>query len=124
MAHDVFTRHYRVLATDQAARDELLADPKRGISRHFGSMPDGDYRVEVIEERADTITVLLPARPTLGETIEERLAAVDGRIYDILHTTGVGGYLIPDDTLTWVLRDMRARWARDADNPLRPRPHP
>ena len=27
------------------------------------------------------------------------------------HSSGVGGYLIPDDRLTWVLRDMRAMWA-------------
>lgn len=122
MAHDVFTRHYRVLATDRVARDELLADPKRGLIRHFGSVPEGGYRVEVIEQRADTITVLLPAGPAIGETVEARLADVDGRIYDILHTTGIGGYLVPDETLTWVLRDMRARWALDADLPIRPDP--
>jgi benzoylformate decarboxylase len=28
----------------------------------------------------------------------------------MLHATGIGGYLIPDETLTWVLRDMRALW--------------
>jgi len=31
-----------------------------------------------------------------------------------LHTSGVGGYLIPDEMLTRVLRDMRALWATDA----------
>ena len=114
MAHDVFTRHYRVVATDAAARAELIADPKRGLTRHFGSVPDGAYRVEVIEQQPDTVTILLPARPSLGETVQERLTEVDGRIYDILHTTGIGGYVIPDDSLTWVLRDMRAQWARNA----------
>lgn len=29
----------------------------------------------------------------------------------MLHSSGIGGYLIPDEALTWVLRDMRALWA-------------
>jgi hypothetical protein len=27
------------------------------------------------------------------------------------HTSGIGGYLIPSEELTWVLRDMRRLWA-------------
>ena len=34
-----------------------------------------------------------------------------GRIYDMLFTDGIGGYLIPDEALTWTLRDMRSEWA-------------
>lgn len=29
----------------------------------------------------------------------------------MLFTDGIGGYLIPDEALTWVLRDMRSTWA-------------
>lgn len=36
---------------------------------------------------------------------------VSDRIYDILNTSGIGGYLIATEALTWVLRDMRATWA-------------
>jgi hypothetical protein len=36
---------------------------------------------------------------------------VSGRVYDMLYTTGIAGYLIADEALTWVLRDMRALWA-------------
>lgn len=114
MSSDVFTEHYRLLSTDPIARAELIADPRAGLTTHFGSVPDGDYRIEVIEQRADTITILLPAPPQDAADAAARLDAVDGRIYDILHTTGVGGYLIPDDALTWVLRDMRSTWARSA----------
>ena len=32
----------------------------------------------------------------------------------MLFTDGIGGYLIPDKTLTWTLRDMRAEWAKTA----------
>ena len=44
---------------------------------------------------------------------------MSGRVYDMLHSTGIGGYLIPDERLTWVLRDMRALWA---DGPAKARP--
>ncbi len=114
MTHDIFTRHYRRIMTDGDTRAELVADPKRGLERHFGAIPDGDYRIEIVEERDDTITILLPAPPRPEQSADERLAHVEDRIYDILHTSGVGGYLIPDAALTWVLRDMRALWAQHA----------
>ena len=110
--NDIFTDHYRVLSSDPEARRELHANPKAGLAKHFGSPPpEGDYEIEVIEQRSDTITMLLPTPPTDSESLEQRLATVDGRIYDILHTTGIGGYLIPHDDLTWVLRGMRSSWA-------------
>ncbi|MGV9782211.1 AraC-like ligand-binding domain-containing protein [Nocardia farcinica] len=92
MTHDVFTDHYRVLSTDAAARARLLADPRAELLRHFGYLPDGDYRLEVVEQRSDTITILLPAPPAEHEDPAARLAEVTGRIYDILFTTGVGGF--------------------------------
>ena len=54
---------------------------------------------------------MLPTPPEAGTDPSARLADVSGRNYDMLHTTGIGGYLVPDDALTWVLRDMRALWA-------------
>lgn len=110
--NDIFTDHYRLLSTDPAARQHLQSDPKAGLAEHFGSPPPaGDYDIEIIEQRSDTMTMLLPTPPAHAEQLPDRLAAVDGRIYDILHTTGIGGYLIPHDGLTWVLRDMRSTWA-------------
>jgi len=76
-----------------------------------------DYRIEVIEQRPDTITAVIPAPPQPGTDAAARLAEVSGRIFDLLHTSGVGGYLIPDESLTWVLRDMRALWAADHSGP-------
>ena len=29
----------------------------------------------------------------------------------MLFTDGMGGYMIPDVALTWVLRDMRSMWS-------------
>ncbi|WP_395728684.1 hypothetical protein [Nakamurella sp.] len=92
-------------------RAQLLADPKSALSAYFGGIVDGDYRIEVIEQRSDTITAVIPTPPGSGTDVPTRLVEVSGRIYDILHTSGIGGYLIPTEALTWVLRDMRAQWA-------------
>ncbi|UOT04360.1 hypothetical protein MPY17_00845 [Rhodococcus opacus] len=108
---DRFTEHYRLLSTDPAMRAALLADPKAALAAYFGSVVDGAYRIEVIEQRADTITAVIPAPPEPGVDPAARLADVSGRIYDLLHSSGIVGYLIPDEALTWVLRDMRALWA-------------
>lgn len=113
MTGDRFTEHYRLVSTDPEKRAELLADPKAALAAYFGGIVDGDYRIEVIEQRSDTITVVIPAPPEREADRAARLADVSGRVYDILHTSGIAGYLVPDEALTWVLRDMRALWARD-----------
>lgn len=113
MSADRFTEHYRLLSTDPRMRARLLADPKAALAEYFGAVVDGDYRIEVIEQRPDTITAVIPVPPEAGGDADARLAEVSGRSFDLLHTGGVGGYLIPSQGLTWVLRDMRALWARD-----------
>ena len=125
MSGDRFTEHYRLLSTDPAKRAELLADPKAALAAYFGAIVEGDYRIEIIEQRSDTITAVIPAPPEQGADLAARLAEVSGRVYDMLHTTGIGGYLIPDEALTWVLRDMRAVWSSnpggsDASSPADP----
>lgn len=115
MSTDRFTEQYRHLIEDPARRAALLADPKRALTDEFGAVVDGDYRIEIIEQRSDTITAVLPAPPVPGTDPGVRLAEVSGRVFDLLHSSGVGGYLIPDEQLTWVLRDMRALWAQGPD---------
>jgi hypothetical protein len=117
MSGDRFSEHYRLLSTDPQMRAQLLADPKAGLAAYFGQVVDGDYRIEVIEQRADTLTAVVPAPPAAGTDAAARLAEVSGRIFDLLHTSGVGGYLVPDEALTWILRDMRALWAADPGSP-------
>jgi len=97
-------------------RARLLADPKAALAEYFGAIIEGDYRIEVIEQRPDTITAVLPTATEAGTDPAGRLADVSGRIYDMLHTTGIGGYLVPVEALTWVLRDMRALWATGSAN--------
>ncbi len=112
MSSDRFTEHYRLLSTDPQMRAQLLADLKGALAAYFGGVVDGEYRIEVIEQRPDTITAVIPTAPEPGADAAARLAEVSGRSYDMLHTSGIGGYLIPGASLTWVLRDMRALWAR------------
>jgi hypothetical protein len=112
-AGDRVAEYYHQLSTDPGARAELVADPKAALAAHFGSVVEGDYRIEVIEQRPDTITVMLPSPPEPGVDPTTRLVEVAGRVVDLLHSSGIGGYLVPDASLTWVLRDMRARWGQD-----------
>jgi len=108
---DIFNAHYTSIRRDPALRQRLIDDPISGLKEHFGSMPEGSYRIEVIPQDPDTITMMLPA-PLDGDTSDAAIEAASRRIYDVLFTDGVGGYLIPDEKLTWVLRDMRALWSR------------
>lgn len=112
--HDLFTDHYCLLRRDPAARRRLIDDPAAGLKEYFGSIPGGDYRIEVVPQELDTITIMLPAPPAEGAPTEADIDAASRRIYDMLFTDGIGGYLIPDSALTWVLRDMRSMWAAGA----------
>lgn len=107
MSGNRFAELYRLLSTDPQMRAELLADPKAALAAYFGAVIKGDYRIEVIEQRP----AVIPTPPEPGLDPAARLTEVSGRSYDMLHTSGIGGYLIPNASLTWVLRDMRALWA-------------
>lgn len=111
---DLFTAHYRTLRRDAEARRRLIEHPIAGLKEHFGSVPGGDYRIEVVPQEPDTITIVLPAPPADREPTAADIDAASRRIYDMLFTDGIGGYLIPDEALTWVLRDMRSSWAKVA----------
>lgn len=108
---DVFTEHYSLLRRDAKARQHLIDDPIAALKEYFGSMPEGNYRVEVVPQQPHTITIVLPAPPAGRTPSTADIDAASRRIYDILFTDGIGGYLIPDEALTWTLRDMRAEWA-------------
>ena len=108
---DVFTEHYSLLRRDAKARQHLIDDPIAALKEYFGSMPEGNYRVEVVPQQPHTITIVLPAPPAGRTPSTADIDAASRRIYDMLFTDGIGGYLTPDETLTWTLRDMRAEWA-------------
>lgn len=59
------------------------------------------------KEALKQLGITVPA-PIDGNTSDEAIDAASRRIYDILFTEeGVGGFLTPDDSLTWALRDIR-----------------
>ncbi|MGZ6799572.1 MAG: hypothetical protein ACXVGR_07020 [Mycobacteriaceae bacterium] len=66
MSTDRFTEQYRQLVSDPEIRAALLADPKAALVTHFGEIVEGDYRIEVIEQRSDTITALIPLPQSRG----------------------------------------------------------
>ncbi|WP_033288884.1 hypothetical protein [Amycolatopsis jejuensis] len=98
--------HFRQLTTDPEVREEFVTDPRAALRKHFGTVPDGDYRVESIDERPGLITILLPPEP-----------ADHVPVFDLLYANGTGGFLIPDEDLTWVVRGMRSSWLRAAQSP-------
>jgi hypothetical protein len=100
------------ISRSRRSRRERIWRRLGGLAAHFGSVIDGDYRIEVIEQRADTITAVVPMPPEPGADPVVRLDEVSGRIYDMLHTSGIGGYLIPSDALMWVLRHSGPRGHR------------
>ncbi|WP_158883652.1 hypothetical protein [Amycolatopsis anabasis] len=114
MTPDEFTEeHFRLLTTDRHVRDEFVTEPEAALERHFGYLPGGNYRVESVDERPGLITILIPAPPEGPDGSDAVLSDVSERVFDLLHTeAGIGGYLIPDVRLTWILRDLRSNWLR------------
>ena len=111
---DFFSAHYDLLRRDPAARSRLIDDPVAGLKAYFGAMPDGAYRIEVVPQAPNRIVLMLPTPPAGREPTAADIDAASRRIYDMLFTDGIGGYLIPDESLTWVLRDMRSMWGAAA----------
>jgi hypothetical protein len=55
----------------------------------------------------DTIIIMVPPKPKVGEDMEQELTRVTEQVFDLLFSSGIGGYFIPDDRQKWVLREMR-----------------
>ena len=76
---DIFTDHYSLLRRDPMARRQLINDPGGALKKYFGSVPDGDYRIEVVPQEPDTITIVLPAPPAEGEPTAADIDAASRR---------------------------------------------
>jgi hypothetical protein len=64
--------------TDEAFRQELIANPSSTINRFFGVQLPAGLTVTVVEESARQVYLVLPARSAGTELAEEELAAVAG----------------------------------------------
>jgi len=66
---------------DEKFRKDLLADPSGTVSRELGVTLPKNVKVQVIEEGADTITLVIPARtdtPPSGQLSQADLEMVAG----------------------------------------------
>jgi hypothetical protein len=109
---DFVERHYERIATDPAYRASLLADPVGVVCAEFGYAPGPELRIEIIEQSADTVVIVVPPRPDAGEDMEQALGRVSEQVLDLLFSSGIGGFFIPDDAQKWMLREIRLA-ARD-----------
>ena len=104
---DFVEKNYERIATDPVYRAQLIADPVGVMCAEFGYTPGPDFKIEIIEQAKDTIVILVPPKPEAGEDTEKALTTVTERVFDLLFSSGIGGFFIPDDKQKWVVREMR-----------------
>ncbi|QRG04572.1 hypothetical protein EZH22_15390 [Xanthobacter dioxanivorans] len=104
---DFVEKNYERIATDPHYRAKLLADPVGVVCAEFGYTPDPDFRIEIIEQAEDTIVIVVPPKPEAETDLEQALTEVTERVFDLLFSSGIGGFFIPDDKQKWVVREMR-----------------
>ena len=96
---------YQRICTDQHYRQALIEDPRAVLSQEYGCTIPADINIEIVEEQPDTITLVIPLQPA-DDDGESPITEV----VDLLFADGIGGFLIPKDSLKWTLRDMRTSW--------------
>jgi hypothetical protein len=104
---DFVEQYYERIATDPDYRARLLADPVAVVCEEFGYTPGPDLKIEIVEQADDTIVIMVPAKPEAGLDIEKELTRATEQVFDLLFSSGVGGFFIPDDKQKWILREMR-----------------
>lgn len=104
---DFVEKNYERIATDRGYRAKLIADPVGIVCEEFGYTPGPDFRIEIVEQAEDTIVIMVPPKPEEGEDMEQALTQVTERVFDLLFSSGIGGFFIPDDKQKWVVREMR-----------------
>lgn len=108
---DFVEKTYERIATDPDYRARLIADPVGVVCAEFGYTPGPDFRIEIIEQVEDTIVIMVPPKPEVVADVpvdlEQALTQVTERVFDLLFSSGIGGFFIPDDRQKWVVREMR-----------------
>ena len=66
---------------DAAFRELLLKDPRQAFKEEFGVVFPPSVRVQAIEEPANTLIVVVPAKPVMaGSLSDDQLEAVSGGV--------------------------------------------
>jgi hypothetical protein len=75
---------------DESFRQRLLEDPKATVEEELGTRLPEDVRVVAMEEKADTVYLVLPLRSTdaqeAGELSDRELEAVAGGWMEVPHS--------------------------------------
>lgn len=108
MTHSDFVeKNYERIASDPDYRARLLADPVGTVCEEFGYTPGPDFKIDIVEQAEDTVVIMVPPRPEAGADMERELARVTEQVFDLLFSSGIGGFFIPDDKQKWTVREMR-----------------
>ena len=110
-AEDYFNR----VKNDANYRQYLKNNPKKALCElhHVNEDSLNDVEFQIIEQADDAITIMIPARPN-DYTPEQttRVKHTSDQTIDFLHSSGLPGFLIPNDDLRWVLLNMRKSWLK------------
>ncbi len=116
---DFVEKNYERIATDPDYRARLIADPVGVVCAEFGYTAGPDLKIEIVEQAEDTIVIMVPPKPETDPGVEidlERaLTEVTERVFDLLFSSGIGGFFIPDDKQKWVVREMRLAAQKTTD---------
>ena len=106
-------RDFEKIINNKEHRTRLINQPKKVLTETTGYVFDEKVNVEVLEQEPGTIYLLIPPKPEdPSVNQEEALKKCTQRTFDLLFTTGIGGYIVPSDDLKWVVRDMRREWVK------------
>jgi len=106
---------YNRLSNDGEYRDYVIKNPNKAMAELHGvdqsEMPEVNF--EIIEQDEDTVTILIPSRPEDYSPDKKMMAKnMANQVVDFLYKTGIPGFLIPNESLRWVLLNMRRSWGR------------
>lgn len=113
---DFMEKYYQRIRDDKDYRKKFLENPKKCIEEEYNCKIDENTRIEVLEQKRDTVIILTPEKPDLSEkdspeAFEKALNTATEMTYDLLFSHhGAGGFLIPRESQKWILRKMRLCW--------------
>jgi hypothetical protein len=103
---------YNRLKNDLEYREYVKKNTKQAMCELHSveSSSLSNVRFEVIDQADDTITIVIPSRPTGPLPDQKSIKRAADQTVDFLYKRGMPGFLIPNDRLRWVLLTIRKNW--------------